>query len=126
MVLGDDGMIPASMVASGGNMNVVSYSSWAAVITAAKSGQIPIYANAYFRIYANPNYRSVLRVTAIRGDVYYPYMPVDGTIFINADQYVARSISKSYIMYQDNTVGKLKQVSLSEYTMDNIEVVWSD
>lgn len=128
VVLGDDGMIPASMVASGSKMNVVSYSSWADVLTASKSGQIPIYANAYFKIYANSSYRSVLRVTAIYGDVNKSYMPVEGTIFTpnSSKQYVACSISNSHIMYQDNTVGDLKQVSLSEYTIDNIKVVWSD
>lgn len=126
VVLGDDGLIPANLVASGGNMNIVSYSSWADVLTASRSGKIPVYANAYLRLYKSSSYQTVIRVTALNGSG--PYMPVEGTIYPpdSGNQYVARSISGSYIMYQDNTVGSLKQTSLSNYTIDSIKVVWSD
>lgn len=121
VVLGDDGMIPANMVASGGKMNTLSYSFWYQVTDAYTSGDIPHYANVQLSVLKN-SLQSIINVKAVGSSGY--VLPAEGVINDNG-YYAVYAFDGTNVYCTDFTTSKLTKHAIKD-DIGNIRVFWSD
>lgn len=94
VVLGDDGMIPASMVASGGGKVITEYTSIRALYTAYSNGKIPLFSDVY--LYANDSGTGKISTVYARCTGTLPWPVISGIIYKSASTgYYSRVVAVS-------------------------------
>lgn len=117
VVLGDDGMIPASMVASGGGKVITEYTSISALDSAYDNGEIPLFSDVY--LYAEDSSTGRLSTVYARCTGTLPWPVISGIMYRSAGtafysrivsvfridtSYVRFSIASQTALYGSDTV----------------------
>lgn len=94
VVLGDDGMIPANMVASGGKKVITEYTSIGALDSAYNNGEIPLFSDVY--LYAEDSSTGRLSTVYAKCTGTLPWPVISGIIYKSASTgYYSRVVAVS-------------------------------